>query len=43
MMAFSIFGMLIIGILYQSLQMLQGKTLSEIVAEFKTAVKAILS
>ena len=43
MMAFSIFGMLIVGILYQALQMMQGKTLSEIIKEFKTAVKAILN
>lgn len=43
LMTFSIFGMLIFGILYRSVQLtLSNKTLSEIVIEIKETAKALL-
>lgn len=42
LMSFSIFGMLLLGILYRSIQLtLHEKTLSEIINEIKQALKAI--
>ena len=37
----AVFGLLAIGILYQSVEMLRGKTLSEIAIEVSSAFKAI--
>lgn len=43
LMMFSVFGMLIVGILYRSVQLTFGKkTLSEIVIEIKETAKALL-
>lgn len=42
MMMVSVFGMLIVGIIYQSIQMFHGKRLPEIMAEIKETFKAIL-
>ncbi len=43
LMAFSVFGMLVFGILYRSVQLtLHEKTLSEIVIEVKQTIKAFL-
>lgn len=43
LMAFSVFGMLIFGILYRSVQLtMSDKTLSQIVIEIKQTVKAFL-
>lgn len=41
MLIFAVFGMLMIGIWYQSLQLWKGKTVSEIVAEVKSAFSAL--
>ena len=41
MLMFAVFGMLIIGILYQALAMWRGKSLSEIITEVKAAFSAI--
>lgn len=41
MLIFAVFGMLLIGILYQSMQLWKGKTLSEIIAEVKSAFIAM--
>ena len=41
MLIFAVFGMLMIGIWYQSLQLLKGKTVSEIIAEVKAAFSAL--
>ncbi|ASN71636.1 hypothetical protein 2F1_35 [Uncultured Caudovirales phage clone 2F_1] len=41
MLIFAVFGMLIIGIWYQSLQLMRGKALYEIVAEVKAAFTAM--
>ncbi len=41
MLMFAVFGMLIIGILYQALAMWRGKSLSEIIVEVKDAFAAI--
>ena len=41
MLLFAVFGMLMIGIWYQSLQLLKGKTVSEIIAEVKAAFSAL--
>lgn len=35
MLIFAVFGMLLIGIWYQSIQLMKGKSMSEIVAEVK--------
>jgi cyanate permease len=37
----AVFGLLAIGILYQSVEMLRGKTLSQIAMEVSSAFKAI--
>ena len=42
MLIFAVFGMLMIGIWYQSLQLWKGKTVSEIIAEVKAAFSALL-
>ncbi len=43
LMLFSVFGLLILGILYRAVQLtLQEKTLSEIVSEIKQTISAIL-
>lgn len=41
MLLFAVFGMLCIGIAYQSVQLWKGKTLSEIITEIKSAFAAI--
>lgn len=38
---FAVFGILLIGIVYQSLQLLKGKPLNEIVSEIKSAFLSI--
>jgi hypothetical protein len=42
MLFFAVFGLLGIGIAYQSIALLQGKPLSEVVSEVKAAFLAIL-
>ncbi|MBD0240050.1 hypothetical protein IAF68_08505 [Acinetobacter baumannii] len=41
MLIFAVFGMLLIGIWYQAIQLLKGKTISELIFEIKEAFKAI--
>ena len=41
MLIFAVFGMLLIGIWYQSMQLWKGKTFSEIIAEVKAAFAAM--
>jgi hypothetical protein len=41
MLIFAIFGMLCIGIAYQSVQLLKGKSFNEIISEVKEAFGAI--
>lgn len=41
MLIFAIFGMLMIGIWYQAIQLLKGKPLNELVTEVKLAFKAM--
>lgn len=41
MLIFAVFGMLLIGILYQSMQLWKGKTFSEIITEVKAAFIAM--
>lgn len=43
MLIFAVFGLLVIGIVYQSIALMKGKTLSEVIAEVKSAFVAILS
>lgn len=43
MLMFAVFGLLIIGIAYQSIALLKGKSLAEVIAEVKAAFIAILS
>ncbi|MBP2544649.1 hypothetical protein [Acinetobacter guillouiae] len=43
MLLFAVFGMLLIGIWYQSMQLLKGKTFSEIIAEVKAAFAAMFN
>ena len=43
MLMFAVFGLLIIGIAYQSIALLRGKSLAEVIAEVKAAFIAILS
>ncbi|QHI17054.1 hypothetical protein [Acinetobacter haemolyticus] len=43
MLMFAVFGLLIIGIAYQSIALLKGKTVSEVIAEIKAAFVAITS
>lgn len=42
MLLFAIFGILLIGIVYQALRLLKGKPLNEIVLEIKQAFKSLL-
>ena len=42
MLMFAVFGLLSIGIVYQSIALLNGKTLSEIIREVKAAFIAII-
>ena len=39
----AVFGLLIIGIVYQSIELLRGKRLSEVIGEIAAAFKAIFS
>lgn len=41
MLIFAVFGMLLIGISYQSMQLWKGKTVSEIIAEVRAAFIAM--
>lgn len=41
MLMFAVFGLLVIGILYQSFALLKGKTITEIITEIKSAFLAI--
>lgn len=43
MLMFAVFGLLGIGILYQSIALMQGKPLSEVINEVKAAFISILS
>ncbi|CAM4282858.1 hypothetical protein [Acinetobacter pragensis] len=43
MLMFAVFGLLAIGILYQSIALLKGKPLPEVIAEIKSAFLAIWS
>ena len=43
MLMFAVFGLLFIGIAYQSIALLKGKTVSEVIAEIKSAYVAIIS
>ena len=43
MLMFAVFGLLGIGILYQSIALMQGKPLSEVISEVKAAFISILS
>ena len=43
MLMFAVFGLLFIGIAYQSIALLKGKTVSEVIAEIKSAFVAIIS
>ena len=43
MLMFAVFGLLFIGILYQSFALMQGKPLSDVINEIKQAFLAILS
>ena len=42
MLMFAVFGLLIIGIAYQSIALLKGKSLAEVIAEVKAAFVAII-
>ena len=42
MLMFAVFGLLAIGILYQSIALMQGKPLSEVISEVKAAFISIL-
>ncbi|MDQ8953467.1 hypothetical protein RFH42_10900 [Acinetobacter rudis] len=41
MLIFAIFGMLMIGIWYQAIQLLKGKSIGELIVEIKSAFKAM--
>ena len=41
MLMFAVFGMLCIGILYQSIQLMKGKSLTEIIVEVKETFSSI--
>lgn len=41
MLIFAVFGLLAIGIVYQSIALLKGKTMAEVIAEIKSAFIAI--
>ena len=43
MLMFAVFGLLAIGIVYQSIALLKGKSLSGVIAEVKSAFVAIIS
>ena len=43
MLMFAVFGLLAIGIVYQSIALLKGKSMSDVIAEIKSAFIAILS
>lgn len=43
MLMFAVFGLLFIGILYQSIALLKGKSISAVIAEIKSAFVAIIS
>ncbi|WEI17401.1 hypothetical protein PY247_12970 [Acinetobacter proteolyticus] len=43
MLMFAVFGLLFIGIAYQSIALLKGKSMSEVIAEVKSAFMAIIS
>ena len=43
MLMFAVFGLLFIGIAYQSIALLKGKSMSDVIAEIKSAFIAILS
>ena len=43
MLMFAVFGLLFIGIAYQAIALLKGKTVSEVIAEIKAAFVAIIS
>ena len=43
MLMFAVFGLLIIGIAYQSIALLKGKSMSDVIAEVKAAFVAIIS
>ena len=42
MLIFAVFGLLAIGIVYQSIALMQGKSLAEVIAEVKSAFIAIV-
>ena len=43
MLMFAVFGLLVIGIAYQSIALLKGKSISAVIAEIKSAFVAIIS
>jgi len=43
MLMFAVFGLLIIGIAYQSIALMKGKSISAVIAEIKAAFVAIVS
>ena len=43
MLMFAVFGLLAIGIVYQSIALMQGKSISAVIAEVKAAFVAIVS
>lgn len=43
MLMFAVFGLLFIGIAYQSIALLKGKSVSQVIAEIKAAFIAIVS
>lgn len=42
MLIFAVFGLLVIGIIYQSIALLKGKSISEVIAEVKAAFVSII-
>ncbi|EQA4397608.1 hypothetical protein ACX2RO_003876 [Acinetobacter baumannii] len=42
MLIFAVFGLLVIGIIYQSIALLKGKSMSEVIAEVKAAFVSII-
>lgn len=43
MLMFAVFGLLFIGIAYQSIALLKGKSMSEVISEIKSAFVAIIT
>ena len=43
MLMFAVFGLLVIGIVYQSIALMKGKSISAVIAEIKSAFVAIIS